>query len=146
MKLALAVSHTAWKGKTAMLRGVIRQAAAAALAHAGKKDAALSVALVGNAEMQRLNHDFRGKKKPTNVLAFPSGEANYLGDIAIALDVVTGEAKAQDKGFRDHLSHLTVHAVLHLLGRDHRIAAEAEAMEQEEVLILQRLNISNPYL
>ena len=89
--------------------------------------------LTDDETVRDLNNRFRGKDKPTNVLSFPAAEsaAPHLGDLVLAHGVCAAEARAQGKALADHLSHLTVHGVLHLLGRDHADDGEAEAMEAE---------------
>ena len=97
-------------------------------------------------KIQNLNHQFRGKDKPTNVLAFPSDdEEDYIGDIIIALETIQREAQEQDKSFADHFTHLVIHGCLHLLGYDHEQKNEAEEMENKEIELLKKLNIANPY-
>jgi probable rRNA maturation factor len=81
------------------------------------------------------------------VLSFPAAESAFphLGDLVLAQGVCAAEAEAQGKSLADHLAHLIVHGVLHLLGRDHEIEAEAEAMEAEERTILASLGVADPY-
>lgn len=112
-----------------------------------------------DARIASLNADFRGKPRATNVLSWPSVEhqphapgarpelpdAEELGDIAIAYDTCLAEAEAQGKPVPDHVTHLLVHATLHLLGYDHEDDADAETMEAAERSILSRLNIPDPY-
>jgi len=111
---------------------------------------ALSVALMSDHGVQRLNRDFRGKDRPTNVLSFPApmvtGRRVEQGDIALALGVVRREAKAQGKAAADHLAHLMVHGVLHLLGYDHETDQDAARMERLERKALATLGIADPYL
>ena len=133
-----------WK-KTGLMPRLKKAARAALAAGGGKKAASLTILLSDDARLKALNHDFRGKNKPTNVLSFPAGADTYLGDIAIAYGVTTREAKAQGKRFADHAAHLVVHGVLHLLGFDHERAADAKRMEPLEVKILARLGIADPY-
>ena len=116
---------------------------------------AVEVALrvVDETEMQRLNRDFRGKDRVTNVLSFPAGSDEFLppdlpknlGDIVICAPVVISEANEQGKAPEAHWAHLLVHGTLHLLGYDHVEAAEAEAMEALEVRILSQRGIADPY-
>ncbi|MDF1685667.1 MAG: putative rRNA maturation factor [Parvibaculaceae bacterium] len=116
----------------------------------------LSVLLADNEFIHTLNRKYRGKDKPTNVLSFPQAdllvtdEAGLmgevaLGDIVLAIETVTEEAVNQQKTFEDHLTHLVVHGVLHLLGYDHEDDADAEEMEALEVEILKGMKITNPY-
>lgn len=113
----------------------------------GKVQGDVVVLLTDNAAVQYLNARFRDKDKPTNVLSFPAPEsaAPHLGDLVLAFGVCRDEADAQGKTLSDHLSHLAVHGVLHLLGRDHEDDAEAEAMEAEERTILAELGVNDPY-
>lgn len=109
---------------------------------------AVAVLLTGDAEVRCLNRDFRAKDTPTNVLSFPAAEGPgemMLGDIALAYETCAREAAEEGKPVADHLSHLIVHGVLHLLGFDHQTPDEAEEMEAEEVEILARLGITDPY-
>jgi probable rRNA maturation factor len=110
--------------------------------------AGLAILLTDDARQQALNAGFRGKDAPTNVLSFPAAvgaEDGELGDIALAFGVCVREAEAQGKSLADHLSHLTAHGVLHLLGYDHESDAEAEAMEARERDILAGLGVADPY-
>ena len=114
----------------------------------------LGIVLADAVEQQRLNRDHRGDDAPTNVLAFPAWEQGtrvpagapvLLGDVVLALEVVGREASEQDKPITDHLRHLVVHGVLHLLGFDHLTPGEAEAMESLERSILAEFGIRDPY-
>ena len=109
--------------------------------------ASLTILLTGDARLRRLNREFRGKNKVTNVLAFPAGDGQdgYLGDVALAYGVTADEAQAGGKRFADHAMHLTVHGVLHLLGFDHQSTEAAREMEPLEARILRELGIANPY-
>ena len=111
-----------------------RQWVAAALHGARRrKPAELSIRIVDAAEGRTLNRDYRGKDYATNVLSFPAElppgvVLPLIGDLAICAPVVLREAAEQGKLPRDHWAHLTVHGVLHLLGYDHIVETEAEAM------------------
>ncbi len=119
------------------------------------KTVEISLLLLGDDRQQTLNRDYLGKDKPTNVLSFPTGALLgggvagdaplLLGDIAIALQTTTIEAKAQKKTLANHFSHLVVHGMVHLLGFDHIETGEAETMENLETDILKELGIENPY-
>ncbi|WP_413991912.1 rRNA maturation RNase YbeY [Labrys okinawensis] len=123
--------------------------AVAKLRHAS--GAELSVVLTDDASIRTINAQWRQMDKPTNVLSFPQAEgtaiarAPMLGDIILAHETIAREAEEAGKSFEDHLSHLTVHGLLHLFGYDHLTDAEAEAMEALEVRILASLGIDNPY-
>ena len=83
----------------------------------------LGIALVTDREIQRLNREYRGVDKPTDVLSFPSPEPRapspWLGDVAIARGVARRQAR--DAGHAEHIEHrvLALHGLLHLLGYDH---------------------------
>ena len=122
-----------------------------------KKPIVVNLALSNDVEVQKLNFEFRGKDKPTNVLSFANIDSDdfedicesedeiELGDIVIALETTQGEAKEKGIDFKSHFAHLLVHGLLHLHGFDHQDDDEAEEMEAIEVEILYDLNISNPY-
>ena len=117
--------------------------------------AELSVVLADDALVHRLNREYRGKDKPTNVLSFALTEAEepelgedapvMLGDVILAWETVAREAAEQGKTPSDHMTHLVVHGVLHLLGYDHETDDEAEEMEQLETDVLATLGIADPY-
>jgi probable rRNA maturation factor len=110
----------------------------------------LSIRVVGAARSRSLNARYRSKDKATNVLSFegpgpvPDG-ANYLGELVICAGVVAREARAQGKSREAHWAHMTVHGVLHLLGFDHELPAEAGIMSVKEGQILDRLGFADPY-
>jgi len=115
-----------------------------------KKDAELTVRIVDEAEITALNHQYRGKDGPTNVLSFPyegmPGVATrLLGDIVICAPVVVSEAIAQHKSLDAHWAHIVVHGVLHLLGYDHQHDDHAHQMEAREAELLAGLGYENPY-
>jgi probable rRNA maturation factor len=124
--------------------GLAARAAAAAL---GDTAGDLVVLLTDDQAVQALNGRFRDRDRPTNVLSFPAPESArpHLGDVVLAFGVCDEEALAQGKPLADHLSHLVVHGVLHVLGRDHEDEAQAQAMEAEERAILAGLGVPDPY-
>lgn len=107
----------------------------------------VAILLAGDEHLRELNHTFRGRNKPTNVLSFESLQdiASHLGDVALAYDIVAKEARDQAKTLGAHAAHLTIHGILHLLGYDHQDEAEAERMESLETELVQRLGFSDPY-
>lgn len=114
------------------------------------REAELTIRIVDEAESQNLNHTYRGKDKPTNVLSFPADlpegiDLPLLGDLVICAPVVTQEAQQQHKTNEAHWAHMVVHGSLHLLGYDHIDDAEAEQMEQLETEILVDLGYAAPY-
>lgn len=112
-----------------------------------QKQLEVSVLFTDQSHIRKLNRDYRGKDSPTNVLSFPNDGDSILGDIVLCYDIVKQEAIEQGKDFYDHLTHLTVHSILHLLGYDHISDQEAEEMESIEIKILyNEFGIKNPYL
>lgn len=141
-EISIQIHCARWKTRLRPYVRPFREACAAALSgHPGE----VTLLLADDAFMRRLNHTYRGKDKPTNVLSF-EGEGEHLGDIVLAFETIEREAREQQKSFHDHAVHLTVHGVLHLLGHDHENEKDAEAMERLEIKILKKLGISNPYL
>jgi probable rRNA maturation factor len=128
---------------------VLSQAAMAAFVGAAPRmenGREVALLLTGDAEMQALNRQWRGKDTPTNVLSFPSGEEQgHLGDVVLAYETVEGEAKQQNIAIADHAAHLVVHGMLHLLGYDHEQEDDALKMETLETEILTTLGIADPY-
>ncbi len=110
----------------------------------------ICIKIVDEAESQNLNHTYRNKNQPTNVLSFTAElpdfvESTHLGDLAICAAVVEREAIEQSKAIEHHWAHMSIHGLLHLLGYDHVEVNEAEAMEELEVGLLAELKIENPY-
>ena len=140
--ITLVVEDKGWRAHRGLQTRLKLAAEAARKAARLKGD--VTILLSGDRKLAALNHDFRGKNKPTNVLSFP-GWDGYAGDIAIAYGVTGKEAKAANKTFIDHASHLVVHGVLHLAGYDHERPKDAKVMEPLEVKILKRLGIADPY-
>ncbi|MGF1739583.1 rRNA maturation RNase YbeY [Vibrio profundum] len=113
--------------------------------------AEVTVRIVDSKESQQLNHEYRGKDKPTNVLSFPFEappgiELDLLGDLIVCKQVVESEAVEQNKPLLAHWAHMVVHGSLHLLGYDHIEDDEAEEMESLETEIMQGLGFEDPYL
>jgi probable rRNA maturation factor len=131
-----------------MLESVAR-AALNAVPDLKSADCEIALVLTDDAEMHALNHTWRGKDASTNVLSFPagetSGETRYLGDVVLAYETSLKESREDNLAFPDHVSHLVVHGVLHLLGYDHASDSDAERMEEIERKVLEALGIADPY-
>ena len=138
------IEDPAW---TDALPDAVARVERAAVAAMGTVEGDVVVLLTDDAAVQEINARFRDRDQPTNVLSFPAAEsaAPHLGDLMLAHGVCAAEAAAQGKTLADHLTHLTIHGVLHLLGRDHVDEAEAEAMEAEERTLLASLGVADPY-
>ncbi len=121
------------------------------------KPVSINLSLSNNNEVQKLNREFRGKDKPTNVLSFAniddeffedeflSGDIVELGDIIMAIETLEDEAGIKNISLQNHFAHLLVHGILHLFGYDHIEDDEADEMEGIEVDILKEMGIANPY-
>lgn len=142
--IEIEIEAEGWNTALADAEAVVDTAATKAL---GSVEGDVVVLLADDAAVQDLNARFRDKDRPTNVLSFPAAESAFphLGDVVLGLGYCVEEARAQGKTLKDHLSHLVVHGVLHLLGRDHVEDDEAEQMEAEEREILASLGIADPY-
>jgi probable rRNA maturation factor len=162
ISVAVTVLDPDWPRAVPPAEDLARQAAAAAMAVSGAvaeslaaRNAEISLVLADDATLRRYNRDYRGIDKPTNVLAFaaadvpsaPEGAEGplLLGDVLLARETLTSEAGEQGKLPADHLCHLVVHGVLHLLGQDHQSAGEAKIMERLEVAALDSLGVADPY-
>lgn len=154
------IKAKAWRRALPGASRLAERAALAAFAAARPKrlsraGAEAAVVLADDARVRALNRDYRGRDKPTNVLAFAAREGKgprpredaplALGDVVVALETARAEARAQRKPLADHLRHLVVHGMLHLLGLDHRGAREARRMERLEAKVLGLLAVPDPY-
>ncbi len=122
--------------------------------------------LVEDSQIKKINYEYRKKNHATNVLSFANfdedeirkiGIKNYLnknlknqkffvlGDVVLAYETIENEALSANKKFNDHLTHLILHAILHLIGYDHEQEEMAKEMENLEIKILKKLKIKNPY-
>lgn len=153
VRIVVRIAAPAWRRAVPGVSAKVKRWAAAAAAAAGRGAAGeIAVVLADDRTLHRLNRTFRGKDKPTNVLSFPAGAPvaglgadQPLGDVAIALGIARAEAAAGGRALADHLAHLTIHGVLHLLGHDHQRAAAAKRMEGLETRILAGFAIADPY-
>jgi probable rRNA maturation factor len=105
----------------------------------------LSIALVGNAEIRKLNAKFRQKDYPTDVLSFPAGKelptgVRLLGDVVISVERAQAQARQRGRTLNEEIATLLIHGVLHLLGYDHeRSAKDARIMGRLEKKIYRAL-------
>jgi probable rRNA maturation factor len=152
----VSVSCDAWLAACPDAEALAETAARAALAETLATEAPVIVGIVlaDDAEQRLLNRTYRGKDSPTNVLSFPltepgaprpAGSPVLLGDVVLAFETMALEASEHGKPLVDHLRHLVVHGVLHLLGFDHEIDMEAATMEARETAILKGLGVPPPY-
>ena len=139
------IEDEAWIQAVPQAVAIAEEAARAALA--ARPDADVVVLLTDDATLRDLNARFRGKDATTNVLSFPAAASAgaHLGDVALAYGVCASEALDAGKTVANHLRHLVIHGVLHLLGYDHMTDVEAEAMEGLERDILAGLGAPDPY-
>ncbi|MFI3218934.1 MAG: rRNA maturation RNase YbeY [Methylococcales bacterium] len=115
-----------------------------------QRDTEIVVRIVDEQESAELNETYRHKQGATNILSFPVEipegiDLNLLGDLVICAPVLEKEAQQQGKILAHHWAHIIIHGVLHLLGYDHLDDEQAEEMENKEIILLQKLNIPNPY-
>ena len=113
-------------------------------------NASINIKIIKDKEMLNLNNHFRNKESSTNVLSFTNEDISKsitgnLGDIAINYDYILEESNEQNKTFDDHMIHMLIHGIYHILGFDHDNDKVANVMEKKEVTLLNKLNISNPY-
>lgn len=142
------------------LDALAARAAEATFAHLGLTGLSLACLGTDDTKIADLNAEFRGKPAPTNVLSWPSEaltpaspgavppspSVTEIGDIALSYDTCGAEADAAGMDFADHVTHLVVHGILHLLGYDHETEADADLMEATEIAILMSLGVANPYV
>ena len=123
-----------------------RATEAALAVHPSSEAPTIAIRLTDDAELHRLNLQFRHKDQPTDILSFPAGpHAPPGGDIAIALETTATAAAKRHISLEQHTQHLIVHGVLHLLGHDHAGDEEASTMEALERDALARLGAPDPY-
>jgi len=152
MIIDCAVDFEAW-GAIESLEAMSLKAIQATCDHVGlvnAEESEVSLLFTSDHHIHQLNRQWRDQDKPTNVLSFAAHETGgpvtpILGDIVLAQETISNEAKQQNKSHDDHLTHLIVHGFLHLLGHDHQDDAEALQMEKLETDILAGLGIADPY-
>jgi probable rRNA maturation factor len=138
------------------VRGLER-AAETLLVAIGERGASVALSLVGDAAIRRMNREYRGKDRPTDVLSFPLAEARQgapgapavperlLGDVVISVDTAQRQAAGYDASLDDELRRLLIHGVLHLVGHDHEKAAERARMQAEERRLAAAIGLAWPY-
>jgi probable rRNA maturation factor len=171
LEISFSLESGGWETAAADVERLTEAAARAAFEAAEKPEildgdapVEMSLVLADDALVQTLNRDYRDKDKPTNVLSFAllddlddtdegaddvlareEGMPILIGDVILAFETVQREALEQGKSFEDHLTHLVIHGVLHLLGYDHQSDPDADRMERLETSILARMGIADPY-
>jgi probable rRNA maturation factor len=128
---------------------ILRRWAEAAL-ETSQDEVELVIRLVDEPESQRLNHAYRNKDNPTNILSFPFEApsivpVSLIGDLVICAPVVIREAEQLNLPLDAHWAHMVIHGVLHLQGYDHQSNQQAQVMEERERIILQNLHFPDPY-
>ncbi len=160
LDVGIRVVAPAWTRALPRARLLAKRAAQAAFIAAPPRrlppaGAEAAVVLASDAQMRALNRDYRGRDRSTNVLAFAARDGREapraaaqpmtLGDVVVALETARAEARAEGKPLANHLRHLVVHGMLHLLGHDHQRAPAARRMERLEVRALATLDVPDPY-
>tara|TARA_B100000965_G_scaffold318580_1_gene279348 strand:- start:2324 stop:2695 length:372 start_codon:yes stop_codon:yes gene_type:complete len=113
-------------------------------------DCSINLKILDDKEMKDLNNRFTKKNLSTDVLSFTNEDISKeitgnLGDIAINYEYVERESKEFNKTFDNHMIHILIHGIYHILGFDHQNDKTADIMENKEILLLKKLNINNPY-
>ena len=156
LKLSLSLQQNFQAPELVLKRAYLKKVVETSLRHIEtQSDCEIGIACVDNDESHKLNLEYRGKDKPTNVLSFPSDlpdemaqilDTFPIGDLVICIPVVLQEAIEQEKTSIEHFTHMLVHGTLHLIGYDHETSDEdAEEMEALEIEILKKLGFDNPY-
>ncbi len=155
--IIVSVDCASWTRALPEVESLCRRVAAVSLGLAGELPAdrlEVSLVLADDAMVRELNGQYRGQDKPTNVLSFaalddggpvPAEGPVLLGDVIFAYETTAAEAAATGKTLDQHLCHLVVHGILHLLGYDHQNDAEADEMEGLERSLLAALGVPDPY-
>ena len=157
LEIAVIARDPLWRDAEPRFEDLARRAAQAVFSHTAAArglggEVEASIVLADDALVRDLNRTYRRQDRPTNVLSFASdGKLEgvngpcLLGDVILARETVLREANDQGKSVAEHMSHLVVHGLLHLLGYDHDETPQAERMEAMEIAILAGIGIENPY-
>jgi probable rRNA maturation factor len=153
MNLEISIEYDQWN--VIDLKNVVNKGVQAVFSEVGVRNNKIEICFLftNDDELRILNKTYRGFDKSTNVLSFPmtpideetDKNIHVLGSIAFAYQTIRREADEQGKSFENHLAHLIVHGVLHLLGYDHVNSLKADIMESTEIKILKEMDISSPY-
>ena len=158
VQIDIRIDSEDWLRAEPAAEAICSAAAKAAVTASGLASAEVSLVLSDDPAVASLNSTYRGKSGPTNVLSFPAGDGVddsaaaerdgpplLLGDVVIAFETTAAEAAATGTALADHLRHLVVHGILHLVGYDHETDADAAVMEGLEVEILREFGVDDPY-
>ncbi|MDQ2679978.1 MAG: rRNA maturation RNase YbeY [Candidatus Eremiobacteraeota bacterium] len=130
----------------------IKRVAGQLLSAVDEPDSSLSLSLVSDRAIAKLNRIHRGKDRPTDVLSFPIAQGNdsreierMLGDVVISVETARKQAAAYDASLQDEIYRLLIHGVLHVLGHDHEEAQQRSVMEREERRLAATIGMRWPY-
>lgn len=140
--MAVDITNRAGRKKVAVQR--LKQTARRILEILDQDEAELSLALVDNRQIQKLNARYRNRNEPTDVLSFPSGESlptgiQILGDVVISVEKAEEQARKRRKTLEQEMESLLIHGILHLLGYDHERSKDAKIMRRLEKKISRAL-------
>jgi probable rRNA maturation factor len=165
VKINLSIEDERWTAAIADIAAVVERVKDAVIDCVGgevdflapDKQFSLNLCLSNDEEVHRLNKEFRGMDKATNVLSFANADDDAfdemlasdaeveLGDVIVAFETMEREAQELEASFYEHFCHLWTHGMLHILGYDHIEPEERAEMERREIDILEKLKIANPY-
>ncbi len=124
------------------LRNLIIAIAKRTVAKEGYQGVEISIAFVDNKEIHSLNKKFRDVDRPTDVLSFPMGDNDILGDVIISVDRAKSQADEYGHSLQRELCYLLTHGVLHLCGYNHKNKEEKEEMRNKEESILAEFELT----
>lgn len=144
----LIVESMRWYGAISDLDRLVQRACQMVRRFGGinaNQQTAPSLLFSDDQHVKKLNFQFRGKNKPTNVLTFEPLSPQHGGDIVLAYETMKREADKAQRPLRAHVTHLLVHGLLHLAGHDHLHPGEARRMETLETYIMRRMGFPDPW-